>query len=103
MSTSEPAAALPPLGSSVDFNQQSDLWPSLIAVSVISLVIMTVSLSVKVYAKVIKSRAISLEECEFRGISRTEFFSDITRLEHLCSGTLDSDKWNCTTAHKISS
>jgi hypothetical protein len=44
-----------------------------------------------------------LEECEFRGISRTEFFSDITRLEHLCSGTLDSDKWNCTTAHKITS
>ncbi|OAL44245.1 hypothetical protein IQ07DRAFT_636310 [Pyrenochaeta sp. DS3sAY3a] len=62
MSTSEPAAGIPPVGSSVDFNQQSDLWPSLIAVSVISLVIMTVSLSVKVYAKIIKSRALGLEE-----------------------------------------
>lgn len=64
--SSEMAAAMPPPGSSSDFSQHSELWPSLIAVSVISLVIMTLAVSLRLYARIFKSasKALRVDDCK---------------------------------------
>jgi hypothetical protein len=58
------AAAVAPSGSFSDFDQDSDLWPSLIAVSVISLLIMSLAVSARLYAAVLKPGSLRLEDCE---------------------------------------
>ncbi|KAF2726919.1 hypothetical protein EJ04DRAFT_570832 [Polyplosphaeria fusca] len=58
----EQALAPPPPGVPTDFNRNSDLLPSLIAVSVISLVIMTAAVLVRMYAKVSRSSKFGPEE-----------------------------------------
>ncbi|KAH7394351.1 hypothetical protein BKA66DRAFT_456148 [Pyrenochaeta sp. MPI-SDFR-AT-0127] len=62
MMASEMPAAVAPPGMSTDFKQNSDLWPSLIAVSVISLVIMTFAILIRLYAKGIKTKNMGWEE-----------------------------------------
>lgn len=63
MESTEQAAAMPPLGYVTTFDQNSDLWPSLIAVSVISLVIMTLALVARLYVEGFKCRKLGWEQC----------------------------------------
>jgi hypothetical protein len=61
---SENAAAVAPPGLAPDFHQNSDLWPSLIAVSVISLVIMSLAISVRLHAALFRRRSLRLDDCK---------------------------------------
>jgi hypothetical protein len=61
---SEKAAAVAPPGLTTDFDQNSDLWSGLIAVSVTSLIIMSSAVMGRLYVATIKSRTLRLDDCK---------------------------------------
>jgi hypothetical protein len=64
----EMAAAAPPKGITPDFNQNSDIWPSFVAVSAMSLAIIMSAMAARIYAKVVTSKErLGWEECKTFG------------------------------------
>lgn len=67
MATSDDTAAgVPPQGLSTDFEQNSDLWPSIIAVSVVTLVLIATAVLVRLYARArVSPKKLRCEDCMF--------------------------------------
>jgi len=84
---SELAFSHPSPGASTDFSWYSGLWPALIAVSIISLVIMTAATMLQIYAKVVRAIKSGPEKCMCMCHSSLISSINSPKLVHLRSGT----------------